>query len=350
VVIVAALAGCGGKSRDNQRAPLASAGGESAGAGAAPGVCSTGDARCNAEGLRESCEADGQWSRTDFVCARTVAVDDEIGSFCVTKTDGSYRCWEGDQTQRLQVERYRRVQLTQSGLIGLTEDGRLLAPTIIQLPALPPAATFRATNMYGGWGVCPLLEDGSFQMLIGRRRIDSSPYTEVRFVDGAFTRAYCAFEGLGAGVRRDGSLWTQYGEVPEGNDFADVAVSLRFLCAITKQGKVTCFEGALSCGAAAESPCVAGDLAAFANGRYHSLSATYAALCAIDENRALVCQRFDGVAMPMGDGRYKFAEGGRNVLCALRVDGTTACFRHGDGFGTGDAVGFFEPVAVDPGW
>jgi hypothetical protein len=350
-------AGCGGKSAADGRnaaaaAPAGAAGAAagSGGAGGTPASCSSGEARCNDAGQRELCDADGLWATTDFVCATNVAVDDEIGSYCVTKADGSFRCWGGEieSTDTLPTERYRRVQLTRTGLIGLTEDGRLLTPSSIDLPELPPIATFRATNMYGGWGICPLFTDSSFYMYIQRGDIDGS-HTEVKPIDGTFDHAFCAFEGLGAGVRTDGSIWSHHGEAPAGNDFLDVTLSMGVFCAITKLGAISCFKP-YSCQTTIQTAHC--DAPTFPSGRYHSIAATYAAVCAIDERGALTCQRHDGVALPVEDSRYTSVDAGKNVMCALRVDGSTACFRHADTWENGDPAVAFVPVdpPIDPGW
>lgn len=58
-----------------------------------------------------------------------VAVDDEIGSVCATKANGSYCCWDADGAvapQLLPDASYARVELAARGLVGLTRSGRLL--------------------------------------------------------------------------------------------------------------------------------------------------------------------------------------------------------------------------------
>ena len=90
-------------------------------------VCSAGAVRCNDAFMRETCGGNGAWAATGFVCARNVAVDDETGGYCVTKGDGTFRCAGEGATEELPVDRYLRVQVSASGLVGLTEAGRLVA-------------------------------------------------------------------------------------------------------------------------------------------------------------------------------------------------------------------------------
>ncbi|WP_437813727.1 hypothetical protein [Sorangium sp. So ce1078] len=352
--------GCGGKwTTQDSGAEMADGAGGSAvtaqggnAGSAAAAACTAGEARCNASGLRETCTSDGDWSVSDFVCGRNVAVDDDVGSYCVTKTDGSYRCWGDDPGGALPVERYRRVQLTRQGLIGLTEDGRLLAAGTLLPDGLPPAASFRATNMWGYKGVCPLFVDGSFAVLLDRAPNDGTEPTKVEQVEGSFTQAFCVFEGLGAGVRPDGSLWLLHGHETIPGEFTEVALSNRIFCALTKAGGIGCFEPELACGNSGITDCAGPEYPEFSGGPYRSVTATAGAVCAIDAEGALTCRRYDGadMLMPIDAGRFTFIEGGYDVLCGVRTDGSGACFRHGGGY-FGE-VGPFVPIepALDPGW
>ncbi|XYH95393.1 hypothetical protein ACMHYB_47570 [Sorangium sp. So ce1128] len=323
-------------------------GGDAGSAAATP--CTAGEARCNASGLRETCTSDGRWSVSDFVCARAVAVDDDVGNYCVTKADGTYRCWGDNPGGALPVERYRRVQLAREGLIGLTEDGRLLATGTLLPDGLPPAASFRATNMWGYKGVCPLFADGSFAVLLDRTPNGGSEPTQVSQMEGSFTQAFCVFEGLAAGVRPDGSLWLLQGNQRIPGEFTEVAFSNRIFCALTKAGRIECFEPVIACGNTGITNCAGPEYPEFPGGPYHSVTATAGAVCAIDAQGALTCRRYDGADMPLDAGRFTLIEGGHDVLCGVRTDGSSACFRHGGGsFGE---VGPFVPVepALDPGW
>ncbi|WP_157906977.1 MULTISPECIES: hypothetical protein [Sorangium] len=349
--------GCSGKwTTQESGAEMAGGAGGSEGTaqGGDPGsaaACAAGEARCNASGLRETCTSDGGWSVSDFVCARNVAVDDDVGSTCVTKTDGSYRCWGEDPGGALPAERYRRVQLTRQGLIGLTEDGRLLAAETLLPDGLPPVASFRATNMWGEQGVCPLFVDGSFAVLLDRNQenLPEPPDKVVEF-EGPFTQALCAWEGLVAGVRPDGSLWQFHGMETIPGEFTQVAFSNRIVCGLTKAGGIQCFEPSISCGNTPSTHCAGPEYPEFSGGPYRSITATAGAVCAIDAEGALTCRRYDGADMPIDAGRFTFIEGGYDLLCGVRTDGSGACFRHG-GWNLGE-VGPFVPVepALDPGW
>ncbi|WP_437903054.1 hypothetical protein WME95_31475 [Sorangium sp. So ce327] len=349
--------GCSGKwtAQESGAAMAGGAGGsEGTAQGGDPGsaeACAAGEARCNASGLRETCTSDGAWSVSDFVCARNVAVDDEVGSTCVTKADGSYRCWGDDPGGALPAERYRRVQLARQGLIGLTEDGRLLAAGTVLPDGLPPASTFRATNMWDYTGVCPLFVDGSFAVVLDGTSFNRPlPPDEdaVRRMEGSFTQAFCVFEGLAVGVRSDGSLWQSHGtETPPG-EFTEVAFSNRIFCALTKAGGIRCFEPNFACSRTGIVDCAGPEYPEFSGGPYRSITATDGAVCAIDAEGALTCRRYDGADMPIDAGRFTFIEGGNSVLCGVRTDGSAACFRHG-GWSL-DEVGQFVPAALDPGW
>lgn len=317
--------------------------------------CVLNDARCNAAFRREVCGADG-WTETSFVCARSVAVSDENGSYCVTKGDGSYRCWgESSQSEPLPADDYVRVQRAEFGLIGLTGDGRLIAPELVLPEGLPPVVAFRATNMWGGHGVCPRFADGSFTIM--RNEYDENGTDiglQVQETRAPVLSAGCYYEGLAAAVMADGTIWSIIPAAPPGNDFVDVSMSVGTFCAIQTSGGVACFEPYLSCAhTAGLGGCVGPERPQFPPGRYHSLTSTWDAVCAIDEQGALVCRRFDGVDLPISGGPYVFAEAGQDVLCAVRRDGTTACFRQdGRHLVYMTELSAFLPVdpPLDPGW
>lgn len=320
-------------------------------------VCVLDDARCNAAFRREICGVEG-WTETNFVCARTVAVDDEIGSYCVTKGDGSYRCWGteaavGDPADaglatELPVDDYVRVQRAAFGLIGLNSAGRLVVPDLALPRDLAPVVAFRATNMWGSHGVCPRFADGSFAILRRESDLDGNDLgLQTDQTIGPVLSGGCFYEGFAAAVLADGSLWSVVLQPPPGNHFAEVTMSLRTFCALETNGGIACFEPYLGCmRPAGVEEC----RPRFPAGRYHSLTATYDAVCAIDEQGTILCRRFDGADMPVGGGPYVFAEGGRDVLCAIRRDGTTACFRQ-DSMDTADVSAFVsvEPP-IEPEW
>lgn len=69
----------------------------------------------------------------------------------------------------------------------------------------------------------------------------------------------------------------------------------------------------------------------FPAGTYTEVATTRLVACAITTARSLVCVRGDGQPLPSIPGKYRSVAGGGNVMCAIRVDGTTACFRHAEG-------------------
>jgi hypothetical protein len=319
--------------------------------GSSEPVCVVDDTRCNAAFRREVCGAEG-WTETTFVCARAVAVSDENGSYCVTKGDGSYRCWgEPVMSEALPADDYVRVQRANFGLIGLTDDGRLVAPNFLFPQDLPPVVAFSATNMWGNYAVCPRFADDSFVIMTNEYDFGGDLGARIRETVGPVLSAGCFFEGLATAVLADGTIWSRTPDAPPGSDFVGVTMSVGTFCAIQTSGNVACFEPYLGCVSVSGGPdCVGKELPQFPPGRYHSLTSTYDAVCAIDEQGALVCRRYDGAEMPVAGGPYVFAEAGRDVLCAIRRDGSTACFRQ-DGLYMMDVTAF---VAVDPpvdaGW
>jgi hypothetical protein len=286
-----------------------------------------------------------------------VAVDDEIGSYCVTKADGTYRCWgpeasDAAEPRPLPDAIYQRVQLTRYGLIGLTEDGRLHAAefTIPESPS--KVVSFRETDMWTNAGVCSLHADGSFRMVLHNPDRTEDP-TLTQFIEGRFSHVSCAYEGFYAAIRTDGTVLWREEATPPGNDFAELALSIGIFCGLRTNGTISCHPPISDCGSRSGGPCVGPDLPAFPAERYRSITATGAAVCAIDEQDTLVCKRYDGQDVAAPPGRYTFAQGGKDVLCAVRVDGSTACFRHGGGgWLNPDEVAGFAPVEppVDPGW
>jgi hypothetical protein len=340
----------GGASGDSGSGSAASEAGEGGTGTPALPPCPSGEVRCDASGVREVCTGQG-WTPTDFVCATNVSVDDDVGNYCITKSDGSYRCWGHNPAEALPVERYRQVQLARQGPIGLTQDGRLLARGMFLRPDFQPVVSFSATNMGGNYGVCALFGDGSLWMVLQNPAETTS---SMKQVGESLASASCVFEGLTAGVLEDGSLWTLTPNgPPPGNDFEEVALSLGVFCARRTGGEVTCFTPPLAGATRPGQSCAGiGVCPAFPAGRYRSITATGTVACAIDETGALICKRQDGADMPIAPGPYTSAKGGLDVLCAIRTDGSVACFRHGGGRFATDDIGPFVPVEPlgDPAW
>jgi hypothetical protein len=375
---VAALAalGCSGKSQrgfsagresdggnaGTGQSGVAGAGGQAASSGDAgmgtPSLCTPGAQRCTGE-RRETCSAEGTWNVTDFVCAASVAVSDEFGNYCVTKKDGTYRC-SGKAVGELPRDRYVRVQLGGYGdagndvdsalpVFGLTEDGRLVARGFDLPLGLPPATSFRATNMWGGGSICPLFSNGAFS-IIREAQVDHPGIEPIVTDEGPFFRAFCVWEGYAVGVRADGSGWSRSGTpVLPGGDWVELALSLGVFCGIRASGEVLCDEGLL-CDSTAISEYALCQPPVFPPGRYRALAATGGSVCALDEHGALLCKRLDGNDMPIPAGPYAFVDGGKTLVCAGRVDGSVACFRHG-GDGWPSDIGDFVPEpTLGPEW
>jgi hypothetical protein len=299
------------------------------------------------------------WETTDFVCAVNVAVDDELGAYCVTKGDGTYRCWGAEALEELPPDRYVRVQITGDGgpggsarypIVGLTDDDRL-SSVGLELPAdTPSVGAFRATNMGGLPSVCPLLRDGSFRIISDVP--DDVPGTpSVLTYDGHFFRAFCAWEGLAIGIHTDGTMWSNFLEVLPGNDWLDVAHSAGILCGMRESGDIACGPSIHCNRTTRDGSCDPAGVQSFPPGHYRQITATGATACALDERGLLVCQRYDGEVMAIDDGPFTFIEGGKDVVCGIRENGSVACFRHG-GSGSFDDVTPFVPVEPlnDPDW
>jgi hypothetical protein len=316
-------------------------------------VCQPGVIRCNANYMRQVCAADGSCTETGFVCARSVTVDDETGGYCVTKGDGTYHCSGGNVTMPLPQDSYLRVQTSAGGLVGLTTAGRLVAPEMHLASDIPEATTFRATNMGGDHTICALFRDGTFGE---NRSLPPEQGSTAQFVtiDGTFSRAFCAYEGLMVGVRTDGTLLSVTGSTsPAGNGWVDVALSTAVYCALDATGNITCMDPLLSCGSTTLNPCVGPALPSFSDGPYRSITATAGAACALDVNGGLTCLRYDGVPMLSDAGPYTSVEAGQTVVCAIRVDGSVACFRHGGNSALLNSdPGIFVPIELPfgPDW
>jgi hypothetical protein len=269
---------------------------------------------------------------------RNLAIDDEIGSICATRADGSYRCWDGDGTPRasagLPTADYVRVQLANEGLVGLTREGRVQTAGIALPSDLPPITTFRATNMWGARGLCLRSATGAF--LYGAYNPDPNFYPDGprwHIEDGPFTDTTCAFEGLYAGVRADGSVLSYASSIPA-SDWKQIALSVTIVCGLTAADEVRCVPGSASQSMA---------LPILPPGPYRQVAATFHVACALRADGGIVCSRYDGVPIPGPTGRFAFLDAGRYLLCAIRIDGTSACFRQN---GSGGAVLTFEDPTV----
>lgn len=93
----------------------------------------------------------------------------------------------------------------------------------------------------------------------------------------------------------------------------------------------------------------------FPGGPHAQVAATWSVGCALSSAGELSCRRRDGAVVPTPNGRYTFIDAGSKTLCAIRCDGTSACWQH-DGLAPGDAphldITRFDPVtpAIDPDW
>ena len=158
-----------------------------------------------------------------------VAVDDEIGSVCATKANGSYRCWDADGAvapQLLPDASYARVELAARGLVGLTRSGRLHAVDTPVPDDLPPIATFRATNLWGGQGICGRSTGGNFHFGTYDPINHPDSPTTWRVVEGPFIDATCAYEGYYAVLTPEGTPWERprLPALPSGDAWSRLAI------------------------------------------------------------------------------------------------------------------------------
>jgi hypothetical protein len=290
------------------------------------------------------CSADGT-TEVD-VPTINVAIDDEIGSICATKADGRYQCWDPTGTPvaatGLPVADYVRVQLATRGAVGLTRDGHVHAVGTPVPDDLPPVVDFRATNMWGGQGLCFRSAAGAF--IVGTYHPASEPESERwSTFDGTFTDVTCAYEGIMCGVRPDGTVSGSCQQSMPGSDWKQVALGIKVSCGLTTSGEVRCVPAQIST-AVATPP-------AFAPGSYRQVAATYDVACALRVDGRIVCSRFDGVAIPAPPGSYVFIVAGRDLLCGIRPSGTTSCFRD-DAFALSGQATAFAPLspAIEAGW
>jgi hypothetical protein len=274
-----------------------------------------------------------------LVCTTNLAVSDETDEVCATKADGRYRCWTNEPLAALPQAKYRRVQATPRGSIGLTQDGKLFAVGIELPAALPSVVEFNSTNMWGGQGVCyRTAHDGP--LFIFDYFVDD-PKRETDPIDTAFRQVRCVWEGIVIGVRTDGAIWSNAGarlQVPADTRFQSVSLGLGILCGLDEAGRAWCGKSLRS-----EDQCaIPGQdftgnchpipgipaLVSFPGGPYVQIATTRRVGCALAATGELLCLRRDGAVIPTPPGLYTFIEAGMATLCAIRSDGTSACWRH----------------------
>jgi hypothetical protein len=278
--------------------------------------------------------------------AARVAIDDEIGSICVTKADGRARCWEANGSALtdlpLPVAHYVRVQRAAIGPIGLTDDGRLFGPPGAIPDGLPPIADFRATNLWGQQGLCLIARDRSLlwgnYLPKGWSGLEADMPRLFEFDPGPVADVACAFEGLRCAVRDDGTVIGGY--CPVGGDgWAQVSISLSLGCGLTRGGDVVCSPGGLAVGSARP---------VFAGGPYVQVATTYYAACALDARGKATCLRGDGAPLAIDDGPYTAIVAGGDLVCGIRLDGTPACFRQNADAGLIIPTPAYTFTAFDP--
>lgn len=283
-----------------------------------------------------------------FVRTTNIAIDDEVGSVCATKADGRARCWNGDgmvlDDLTLPDAHYTRVQRATVGPIGLTVDGRLYGPRGAIPDDLPPIVDFRATNLWGNQGLCLRAQDGS--LLYGNYLPEADPPRGLQVAPGPVTDFACAFEGLVCALGADGTVYGALSFCPPGGDWAQISVSVSLSCGLTRGGEIACMPGGILAGSGTP---------VFTDGPYRQVATAYQAACALDMGGKLTCLRADGPPVSVDAGPYTSIVAGRDLVCGLRPDGTTACFRQNEGAGTFSSMPTFTafgPIAppVDPGW
>jgi hypothetical protein len=251
-----------------------------------------------------------------------VAIDDEIGSICVTKADGRHRCWDPDGAPvvatGLPDADYARVQLAHDGPIGLTRAGQVHAVGIPVPTDLPAIAEFRATNLWGFQGLCVRTTDGAFGFGNFPAPSDAPPRWTIDA--GPYSYATCAWEGLTCAVRADGTLVGSCQSRLSGNGWKQVAESADFACGLTTSGEVRCGRAPTDASSAAAVP-------VFSPGPYLQVAMMWSVACALRADGDLSCVRSDGASIATARGRYVFIDAGQDLLCGIRSDGTTSCFR-----------------------
>jgi hypothetical protein len=252
-----------------------------------------------------------------------VAIDDEIGSICMTKADGRYRCWDRQGAPIVAIGlphvAYTRVQLAHDGLIGLTRAGYVHADGIPVPTTLPSIAEFRATNLWGHQGLCVRTTAGAFgfgnfptaaDAVAPRWTFDSGPYSYIS----------CAYEGLTCAVRSDGTVAGHCESRMPGSDWKQIAESASITCGLTTDGEVRCGRASTDNSSAAAPP-------VFAPGPYVQVAAMWSVACALRADGDVSCVRSDGAPVSIARGPYVHIEAGQDLLCGIRPDGTTSCFR-----------------------
>jgi hypothetical protein len=292
------------------------------------------------------CESGGPAGPGDSTAqTANIAIDDEVGSVCVTKTDGRVRCWGRDGTivgdLTLPDVRYSRVQDTGVGPIGLTDDGRLYGPRGAIPDDLPPIVDFRATNLWGRQGLCLKAQDRS--LLWGNFAPDAVPPKALQADPGPFVDVSCAFEGLVCALRDDGTVLGPY--CPQRDDWVQVSISVTMACGLTRSGDVVCTPGTRQTGV----------VPIFTGGPYKQIATAYQAACALDASDRLTCLRVDGTPVTVDPGPYTSIIAGRDLVCGIRRSGAPACFRQNEGAGSLDVAATFTafgPVApaIDDSW
>lgn len=351
-VSACSLLACGQvRSEAPQREPdTADAGASAGGAPAAP----LDSVVCDEQGQQLARAADGSLAPTGLRCTVRVLVDDETGAPCAVKADGSYRCWSEYPFDSIPEGDYQQVQLGYTGLIGLTRAGQVVAPSLVPLPQTEPIIELTSTNMGGYRALCyRTAPAGPF---IVRRFGDPPPDTEfaMQSYEGPFVQATCVYEGLAYAVRSDGSIWSRLqDEVPAGNDFVRVAGSIGSVCGLTTSGQPRCVLGFVT----RRPPCPYNYCITeptppappvFPSGVYTQLAVSWSVSCGITDALELVCIRADSSVIPTPPGRYTAVAAGSSTVCAIRVDGTSACWSEQTG---GAAAQFVDySPSIDSDW
>jgi len=354
--------GCGGVSRDNPQPGEAGTGGQASapttgGTGAAGG--SVGGSASAQTGGSAGAQTGG--CRRGGECTVDLAIDDDIGSYCATKANGSYRCWQdgGAMANTLPEEHYRRVSLSRAGPVGLTSDGRIVVPLGAAQPFDPgeKMVDIQTTNMWGFTSVCTLDANGAAAVNSGIDPVERHPdpsFLEPHEIPGRFRHSRCAWEGMLAGILADGSIVRRGEPSLLGNDFTDLALSLSVLCGLRRDGIVMCGPSyrteRCTIHQGTEIACEPLSTPVFEGTGWLDVAATFSVACAVSSNGELFCQHFDGTVLLRDAGPYIRVEGGKNIVCALRTDGTSACFQHSSDDADFLAATALTPLPIDPGW
>ncbi len=291
-------------------------GGVTDGDGASEGGKSAGDAfsceeqavRCGADsGVRELC-VEGKWREEDFVCAVDIRVEDQEGTSCAVKSDGSFLCWSlgggvlAPEEPPGPVDVVFPVPGGGGQVVWLLDDGTFVDELGNETPGV--------TDIDVGLGPdhCLIDED---QSATCSRSGDIGVARVVQLATSSTMR--CALSESGDVVcdDRHGALFTWTGE------YAAIAVAYQTVCAVNSEGKLTCAQ-LVSTFANSEAPTYIAPL----EGSYSKVAMIDTEVCALTQSGELKCATLSGDELYDQPGLFTEIAGGDFVFSAIRRDGS----------------------------